>query len=55
MHTFHHDDHSMVMYPFIIFAIVVLAVLICLFAIFYSIAKCIHKSLRYRYRFVSCT
>lgn len=55
MHTFHHEDHSIqAMYPFIIIMIVVLAIVVCFFAIIYSIVKCIHKSLRYRYRFVSC-
>ncbi|XP_031635364.1 uncharacterized protein LOC116348484 isoform X1 [Contarinia nasturtii] len=59
MHTFHHEDHSLDsmtslhMYPFIIVVIVVLAILAFFFALIYSIAKCIHKSLRYRYRFVS--
>lgn len=55
MHTFHHEDNSMNMYPFIIFIILILVVLFCFFAIIYSIVRCIHRSLRYRYRFVSRT
>lgn len=60
MHTFHHEDHSfnsmtsVHMYPFVIVVIVVLTILAFFFVLIYSIAKCIHKSLRYRYRFVSC-
>ncbi|XP_055324949.1 protein shisa-5 isoform X3 [Sitodiplosis mosellana] len=59
MHTFHHEDHSFNsmtsehVYPFVIVVIVVLTILAFFFALIYSIAKCIHKSLRYRYRFVS--